>query len=99
MEEIGARLARYHPTAEQIRMPGQRPFALPLADVPGVLLSALDTADIDAHHSAVIRQHAKRLARRLPDIAPMGRERAVMRILWPAEVGPGRWRGLPCAVR
>jgi hypothetical protein len=37
MEEIGALLARYHATAEQIRMPVQRPTALPLAEVPGIL--------------------------------------------------------------
>jgi hypothetical protein len=63
-DEIGALLARYHATAEQIRMPGQRPSALPPAEAPAVLLSALDSAGIDAHHSAVIRQHAQRLARR-----------------------------------
>jgi hypothetical protein len=78
MEEIGPLLARYHATSEQIRMPGQLPSALPLAQVPALLLSAPDSADIDAHHSAVIRQHAEQLARRLSDIAPMNRERAVI---------------------
>jgi Ser/Thr protein kinase RdoA (MazF antagonist) len=78
MEEIGALLARYHATAQQIQMPRQRPSALPLAEVPGVLLSArLDSAGISAHHSALIRQHAERLARRLSDIA-LDRERAVI---------------------
>jgi Ser/Thr protein kinase RdoA (MazF antagonist) len=79
MEEIGALLARYHATARQIAMPGQRASALPLAEVPGVLLSArLGSAGIDARHLAVIGQHAERLARRLPDIGPTARERAVI---------------------
>jgi len=77
MEEVGALLARYHAIAEQIRMPGQRASALPLAEVPGVLLSArLDSAGIAARDSAVIRHCAERLARRLSDIAD--RERAVI---------------------
>ena len=46
--------------------------------MPSVLLSALDSAGIAAHHAAVIRQHAKRLARRLSDIAPMDRGRSVV---------------------
>ena len=74
IEEIGV-AGRYHATAEQIRMPVQRPSALPLAEVPGVLLSALEGAGLGARHSAVIRQHAERLARASPDIAPMERER------------------------
>jgi len=77
VEEIGALLARYHATAEQIRMPGQRPSALPLAQVPGVLLSALDSA-VAGHHSTVIRQRAEQLSRRLSEIAPMDREPAVI---------------------
>lgn len=78
IDEIGALAARYHATAEQIRMPGQRPSALPLAEVPGVMLSALRSAGIDAHHSALIRQHAGQLARRLSDIAQPDRRRAVI---------------------
>ncbi len=39
MEEIGALLARYHAAATQIGAAGQRPSALPLAEVPGILLS------------------------------------------------------------
>jgi hypothetical protein len=54
-------------------MPGQRPSALPLTEVPAVLLSSLGSARIDAHHSDVIRQHAERLARRLSAMAPMDR--------------------------
>lgn len=78
MEEIGALLARYHATAEQIRMPGQRPSTLPLAEVPDVLLSALDSAGVAGHHSTVIRQHAEQLSRHLSEIAPMDRELAVI---------------------
>jgi Ser/Thr protein kinase RdoA (MazF antagonist) len=78
MEEIGALLARYHDATDQIRIPGQRPSALPLAEVPGLLLFPYDSARIAAHHSAAIRQHAKRLARRLSDIAPADRGRAVI---------------------
>ena len=78
IDEIGALAARYHATAEQIRMSGQRPSALPLAEVPGVMLSALRSAGIDAHHSALIRQHAEQLARRLSDIAQPDRRRAVI---------------------
>src|SRR5262252_5950483 len=39
MQEIGGLLARYHATARQIKVPGQRPGALPLAEVPKILLS------------------------------------------------------------
>jgi len=78
MEEVGALLARYHAAAEQIGMPGQRPSALPLAEVPGVLLSALDSAGVAGHHSNVIRQHAEQLSRRLAEIASMDRELAVI---------------------
>lgn len=78
MEEIGALLGRYHGVAEQIRMPEQRPSALPLAEVPAVLLSALNTPGIAAHDSALVGQHAERLRRSLHDIAPVIRERAVI---------------------
>jgi Phosphotransferase enzyme family len=39
MEDIGALLARYHAAARRVNVAGQRPGALPLADVPAVLLS------------------------------------------------------------
>jgi Ser/Thr protein kinase RdoA (MazF antagonist) len=78
MEEIGALLARYHAAAGQIRMAGQRPSALPLVRVPGVLLSSLDSPDISARQSALIRHHAERLARRLREVAPRDRERTVI---------------------
>jgi Ser/Thr protein kinase RdoA (MazF antagonist) len=39
MEEIGALLGRYHAAARQVEMTSQRPTALPLAEVPAVLLS------------------------------------------------------------
>ncbi len=78
MDKIGALLARYHATAEQIRMPGQRPSALPLAQVPGLLMSALDTAGVAGHHSTVIRKHADQLSRHLSEIAPTDRELAVI---------------------
>ena len=48
MEDIGGLLARYHAAARRIDAARQRPAALPLADVPGILLSRqLDTALID----------------------------------------------------
>jgi len=40
MEAIGALLARYHAAACQAQVTGQRPVALPLAQVPAVLASA-----------------------------------------------------------
>jgi homoserine kinase type II len=66
MEEIGALLGRYHLAARQIPVTSQRPAALPMAEVPPVLLShPLDA--IPAERAAVIRQLAAQLARDLDD--------------------------------
>jgi Ser/Thr protein kinase RdoA (MazF antagonist) len=63
MEEIGALLARYHATARHVEVAGQRPGALPLADVPGILLSGqLQVVCADPDRAAAIRQIAERLA-------------------------------------
>ena len=59
MEEIGALLARYHVTASQIKVASQRPSALPLTEVPGVLLSRqLEAARVRPGQAAIIRQIA-----------------------------------------
>jgi Ser/Thr protein kinase RdoA (MazF antagonist) len=79
MEELGALLARYHATVREIEMTGQRPSALPLAEVPTVLLSArLGSAGVDPGQARVIRHLAEQLTERLRDIAPHDRERAVI---------------------
>ena len=77
MEEIGALLGRYHATVRQIEVTSQRPGALPLADVPAVLLSRrLDVVPLEER--AVIRQLAAQLARELGGIAHLSRERVVI---------------------
>jgi hypothetical protein len=66
MEEIGALLARYHATVRQIEVTSQRPRALPLAGVPGVLLSQqLDAVRVGPDRAIIIRQLARQLARDL----------------------------------
>jgi Ser/Thr protein kinase RdoA (MazF antagonist) len=63
MEEIGALLARYHAAVRRVPAAGQRPGALPLANVPGVLLSGqLQAAHLEPDRAAVIRRHAEQLA-------------------------------------
>ena len=63
MEEIGALLGRYHAAARQVRVCGQRPSALPLAEVPGILLSGrLESAGVDPERAAAIRSLAAALA-------------------------------------
>ncbi len=77
MEEIGALLGRYHETVRQIGVPDQRPDALPLADVPAVLLSrGLDV--VPPQERAVIRQLAAQLAVDLDGTGHLRRERAVI---------------------
>ncbi len=79
MEEIGALLARYHATVRQIEVTGQRPRALPLADVPGILLSQqLDAARVSPDRAAIIRQLAGQLARDLNDTGQLTGERVVI---------------------
>jgi Phosphotransferase enzyme family len=79
MEEIGALLGRYHVTVRQIEVTGQRPGALPLADVPEILLSPrLEAARVDPDRAAVIRDLATRLARDLHEMRQLTRERVVI---------------------
>jgi len=77
MEEIGALLGRYHVAVRQIPVTGQRPAALPLAEVPPVLLShTLDA--IPPERAALIRQLAAQLARDLDNTGHAARERIVI---------------------
>jgi Ser/Thr protein kinase RdoA (MazF antagonist) len=77
MEEIGALLGRYHATVRQIEVTGQRPDALPLADVPAVLLSRkLDV--VPPEERAVIRQLAAQLACDLDSTGHLCRDRVVI---------------------
>jgi Ser/Thr protein kinase RdoA (MazF antagonist) len=79
MEEIGALLARYHATARDIVPDGQRPVALPLADVPGILLSArLQAAGTGGERAAVIRRLAAQLASDLAETGHQDRDRLVI---------------------
>ena len=77
MEEIGALLGRYHATVRQTEVTSQRPDALPLADVPTVLLShKLDV--VPPEERAVIRQLAAQLACDLDGTGHLRRERVVI---------------------
>jgi len=79
MEEIGALLGRYHATVRQLEVTSQRPDALPLADVPGILLSQqLDAARVSPDRAAIIRQLAGQLARDLNDTGQLTGERVVI---------------------
>jgi len=79
MEEIGALLGRYHAAAGQIEMAGQRPGAVPLADVPEILLSRqLQAAGVSQERAVMIRQLAGQLARDLGDTGHLGRARLVI---------------------
>lgn len=79
MEEIGALLGRYHATASRIRVTGQRPGALPLASVPGILLSRhLPAARLSPQRAVIIRQLAGQLARDLTGTGHGRRARLVI---------------------
>jgi Ser/Thr protein kinase RdoA (MazF antagonist) len=79
MQEIGGLLARYHATARQIKVPGQRPGALPLAEVPKILLSPqLAAAGVAPDRASSIRRLARQLARDLHDTAALASERIVI---------------------
>lgn len=68
IEEIGALLARYHQTARRFETLGQRPGALPMADVPTVLHPPqLRAAGVDPGRAALICELAEDLARDLAD--------------------------------
>jgi Ser/Thr protein kinase RdoA (MazF antagonist) len=74
-----ALLGRYHATARRVPVTGQRPGALPLADVPGVLLSGqFNMAHLEPDRAAVIRRHAEQLARDLDGTGHHTRERLVI---------------------
>jgi Ser/Thr protein kinase RdoA (MazF antagonist) len=76
MEEIGGLLGRYHTVVRQIEVTSQRPGALPLADVPAVLLS--HEAVVPRSGQAIIRRLAAQLARDLDDAGHLIRERVVI---------------------
>jgi Ser/Thr protein kinase RdoA (MazF antagonist) len=77
MEEIGALLGRYHVAVRQIQPASQRPTALPLAEVPPVLLSH-KLAAIPPERAAAIRQLAAQLASDLDDTGHLARQRLVI---------------------
>jgi Ser/Thr protein kinase RdoA (MazF antagonist) len=79
MEEIGALLGHYHVAVRRIEVTGQRPGALPLADVPGILLSPrLEAARVSPDTVTVIRDLAAQLARDLSATRPLAGERVVI---------------------
>jgi homoserine kinase type II len=79
MEEIGTLLGRYHATATHIGVASQRPGALPLTDVPQILLSPqLQVVRVSSQRAAIIRQLADQLARDLNDTAHLRRARLVI---------------------
>ncbi len=79
MEEVGALLARYHTAARRIEVSGQRPGALPLGDVPPILLSRqLDAVHLDEDRAAAIRCEAERLAHDLDEAGHLTGERVVI---------------------
>lgn len=79
MEEIGALLARYHAAVQRITVNDQRPGALPLTDVPPILLSRrLDALHLGADRTAIIRREAERLAHDLDHASHLTGERLVI---------------------
>jgi Ser/Thr protein kinase RdoA (MazF antagonist) len=70
-------LGRYHMAVRQIPVTSQRPAALPLAEVPPVLLSHQLDAMLP-ERAAPIRQLAAQLARDLDDTGHLARERVVI---------------------
>jgi Ser/Thr protein kinase RdoA (MazF antagonist) len=79
MEEIGALLGRYHAAVRRMETADQRPGALPLADVPPILLSRrLEAVHLSAEHAAAIRRQAERLAHDLDQAGHLNGERVVI---------------------
>jgi homoserine kinase type II len=79
MAEIGAHLARYHAAAHAITPAHQRPGALPLAAVPGILLSRqLEAAAVPEEQMSLIRALAAELASDLAEIDAGSTERLVI---------------------
>jgi Ser/Thr protein kinase RdoA (MazF antagonist) len=63
MAEIGALMGRYHAAVSALKPTAQRPAALPLGDVPAVLLSGqVEAAGVGADLAARIRDLAAELA-------------------------------------
>jgi Ser/Thr protein kinase RdoA (MazF antagonist) len=77
MEEIGALLGRYHLNARQIGVASQRPGALPLADVPAILLSRPPDI-VPVEQRAAIRDLAEDLASDLHSIGHLCCEQVVI---------------------
>jgi Ser/Thr protein kinase RdoA (MazF antagonist) len=79
MEEIGALLGRYHVSARRIAGTGQRPGALPLAEVPGNLLSRqLEAVGVPEGRVAIICKLAEQLATQLEETGHRQREQLVV---------------------
>ncbi len=73
MAEIGALLGRYHLAVAGLGPAGQRPSAVPLADVPAILLSGLlEAAGVSRDRAAGIRSLAADLAVDLAEAAHAG---------------------------
>jgi Ser/Thr protein kinase RdoA (MazF antagonist) len=73
MADIGALLGRYHVAAAALEPTGQRPSAVPLADVPAILWSGLlEAAGVSADRAASIRRLAADLAADLAEAARAG---------------------------
>jgi Ser/Thr protein kinase RdoA (MazF antagonist) len=71
MAEIGALLGRYHIAVAALEPTAQRPSAVPLAEVPGILLSGqVEAAGVSRDRAASIRSLAADLA---ADLAEAGR--------------------------
>jgi Ser/Thr protein kinase RdoA (MazF antagonist) len=79
MAEIGALMARYHAAVGALEPTDQRPTALPLADVPAVLLSGqVEAAGVGADLAARIRYLAAELATDLTRAAGPGGGRLII---------------------
>jgi homoserine kinase type II len=73
MREIGALLGRYHVAVAALEPTGQRPFAVPVGDVPAILRSGLlEAAGVSADRAASIRRLAADLAADLADAGSAG---------------------------
>jgi Ser/Thr protein kinase RdoA (MazF antagonist) len=73
MAEIGALLGRYHLAVAALEPAAQRPSALPLADVPAILLSSqLEAAGVSRNQAASIRSLAADLAADLAEARSTG---------------------------
>jgi len=79
MGEVGVLLARYHAAARRVRVAGQRPGVIPIADVPAILLSGqLAEACPDPEQAAMIRHLAARLSADLDSLGHPADNRLVI---------------------